>query len=141
MSCGTGWTTLKTTAATWTTITPYIAACPDIALSNSSVADGASISTIVGTFSMTDGFGTYTYTLDSQTPGVYFEIIGNDLVVYAPPNRASNPTVTVTVSADNGLALDPVVHAFLITVTGGAAGDGTVNVDEDGNPIAFGVIF
>jgi hypothetical protein len=141
MSCGTGWTTLKTNTAAWATIAPYIAACPDIAISSTIVSDGVAAGTAVGTLSMINGFGVYSYTITSQTPAVYFQLVGDVLQVLYPPNFAANPAIVVTISADNGLAADPVIHAFTITVIGGGLGDGSVNMDEDGNPIALGAIF
>lgn len=116
MSCGTGWTTLATNAASWTTIAAYVASCPDILLDTTSVDTGAAIGTLVGTFSITDGFGTYTYSLADAGAGGYFEIVGDQLLVIVSPDFAMHPSVTIIVEADNGLSADPVSHSFIISI-------------------------
>lgn len=133
MSCGTGWTTLKTTAASWATIAPYIASCPDILLDNTSVDTGASVGTLVGTLSITNGFGTYTFTLADGGAGGYFEIVGDQLLVIVSPDFAVNPSVTIIVTADNGLSADPVSHSFIISVNNSPAYSPSYDFSDDRN--------
>lgn len=133
MSCGTGWTTLKTTATSWATIAPYIASCPDILLDTTSVDDGAAPGTLVGTFSITDGFGSYTFTLADGGVGGYFQIVGNQLLVIVPPVYATNPSVTIIVTADNGLSADPVSRSFIISVNNTPSYSPSYDFSDDRN--------
>ena len=133
MSCGTGWTTLATQAANWATIAPYIASCPDITLDGTTVADASTAGTLVGTLAITNGFGTYTFTLASGGAGGYFQIVGNQLLVIVPPDAVINPSVTIIVEADNGLAADPVSHSFIISITAGAASGPSYDFSDPDN--------
>ena len=133
MSCGTGWTTLAKNAASWTTIAAYVASCPDILLDTTSVDTGAAIGTLVGTFSITDGFGTYTYSLADGGAGGYFEIVGDQLLVIISPDFATNPSVTIIVEADNGLSADPVSHSFIISVNNTPSYSPSYDFSDDRN--------
>lgn len=85
---------------------------PSIQLSSATVADTASIGTVVGLLSVVGGTGTYTFTLTSN-PGGLFSITTNQLKVAAALTAGSDP---ITVHADNG-AGSVLNRAFLITVT------------------------
>lgn len=133
MSCGTGWTTLATTAANWTTIAAYIANCPAITLDGTSVEDAAIAGTLVGTLAITDGFGTYTFSLADGGTGNYFEIVGNQLLVVTPPDINVTPSVTIIVEADNGLAADPVSHSFIISIAAAASAGPSYDFSDPDN--------
>ena len=82
-----------------------------IQLSASTVVSNAAIGTTIGTLSVFNGSGTYTYTLTSN-PGSLFSISGSSLQVAASLSPGSDP---ITVHADNGAG--SVLNAtFLITV-------------------------
>lgn len=85
-------------------------------LSAATVADTAAVGTVIGTFSVTGGTGSYTYTFTSN-PGTLFSITTNQLKVAAALTAGSDP---ITVQASNG-AGSVVTRAFLITVTTSAA--------------------
>jgi hypothetical protein len=84
-------------------------------LSASTVADTATVGTVIGTLSVTGGTGSYTYTFTSN-PGTLFSITTNQLKVAAALTAGSDP---ITIKADNG-AGSTVTKAFLITVTSSA---------------------
>lgn len=90
---------------------PVVAAAT-IALSNSYVAKGAAIGSTVGILSVTNGSGTYTYTLTSN-PGSLYSISGSNLNVAGPIVSGS---VTIRVNAAGGSPV-PAQANFLITVT------------------------
>jgi|SRR5215831_1280308 len=78
-----------------------------------SVPSGSPIGTVVGTLSVVNGFGTYTYSFVSN-PGGYFTIVGNQIQVAStlPPPT----TIPVTIQANNFLGDTPVLSTT-ITVT------------------------
>lgn len=83
-----------------------------IQLSAATALDSATIGTLVGTLSVQNGSGTYTYTLTSN-PGGLFAISTANLNVAAALSAGSD---AITVHADNGAG--SVLNAsFLITVT------------------------
>ena len=85
---------------------------PFIALSNATVADDASAGDTIGTLSVVNGTGTYTFTLTSN-PDNLFSISGSSLHVAAALSAGS---YAFTVKADNG-AGSVVTRPLLITVT------------------------
>jgi len=78
-----------------------------------SVPAGSPIGTVVGTLSVANGFGTYTYSFISN-PGSYFTIVGNQIQVAA--TLPTPQVIPVTIQADNHLGDRPVL-ATTITVT------------------------
>lgn len=86
-----------------------------IQLSAATVSSSASIGTTIGTLSVLNGSGTYTFTLTSN-PGGLFSISGTSLQVAAALSVGSDP---ITVHADNG-AGSVLNMAFLITVLNGS---------------------
>jgi hypothetical protein len=84
-----------------------------IRLSNITIPSTSSIGTVVGTFSVIGGSGSYTYSLISN-PGGLFSISGNQLQVAAALTAGSDP---ITVQANNG-AGSVFTQPFTIIVTG-----------------------
>ena len=84
-------------------------------LSSATILDNAAIGTTIGTLSVQNGIGTYTFTLTSN-PGVLFSITGNALKVAAALSVGSKP---ITIQANNG-AGSIVSRAFLINVNSSA---------------------
>jgi hypothetical protein len=87
-----------------------------IQLSSATIADTASVGTVIGTLSVIGGTGSYTFTLTSN-PGSLFSITGNSLKVAAALTAGSD---AITVHADNG-AGSVLNQPFLITVTHASA--------------------
>lgn len=85
---------------------------PVVMLSAATVADTATVGTVIGTLSVVGGTGAYTFTLTSN-PGALFSITTTSLKVAAALTAGSDP---ITVQANNG-AGSIVSRAFLITVT------------------------
>jgi hypothetical protein len=79
------------------------------------VSASAPVGTVVATFSVPSGYGTYVYTLVSDALG-YFTIVGNQLQV---SSASMVPGIdTITVKADNG-AGDVVMLTTTVTITPG----------------------
>lgn len=85
---------------------------PRILLSSATIADTASVGDTVGTLSVSNGSGSYTFTLTSN-PDSLFSISGASLEVAAALTAGS---YSITVQADNSVDT-PISRAFLITVT------------------------
>lgn len=86
-----------------------------IQLSAATVLNNATVGTTIGTLSVLNGTGTYTFTLTSN-PGGLFSISGALLKVAAGLTIGSDP---ITVHADNG-AGSVLDVALLITVLNGS---------------------
>jgi hypothetical protein len=87
-------------------------------LSASSFPANSSIGTVIGTFSVPGGVGTYTFSFTSN-PGSLFSITSNQLKV---ANAAIGVgTYPVTVKADNG-AGSVITTTFSLTATGTLSG-------------------
>jgi len=82
-------------------------------LSNTTVASSATVGTTVGTLSVINGSGSYTFSLTSN-PGSLFSIAGALLKTAASLTVGSDP---ITVQANNG-AGGIATQPFVITVTG-----------------------
>ena len=82
-------------------------------LSSSQVSESATVGTVVGTFSVIEGSGVYTYSLTEDTDAK-FAIVGNELRVNAALDFETDFLHPITVTATNGIA--PVVQAFMIVV-------------------------
>lgn len=93
---------------------------PRILLSSAVVAETAAIGTLVGTFSVENGSGTYTFTLTDDAGGV-FALDGADLETAAALDFETTAVYTVTVEADNGVD-DPLSRSFSIVVSDVAEG-------------------
>lgn len=85
-----------------------------ITLSNNTIADSASIGTTVGTLAVSNGSGSYTFTLE-YNPNSLFSISGSSLQVAAALGAFDGITA-IGVHADNG-AGSVLDQAFLITIT------------------------
>lgn len=81
-----------------------------------SVPTGSPVGTVVGTLSVTGGFGTYSYSFISN-PGGYFTIVGNQIQVASA--LPTPQTILVGIQADNGLGDRPILTTT-ITITAGA---------------------
>jgi len=106
-----------------------------IQLSANTVDEAATVGQTVGTLSVSNGSGSYTYSLTSN-PGGLFAIDVADLEVGAALTAGDQP---ITVQADNGVDT-PLTRVFTITVTSSAGVDGQLSTDFslDGN-IGLGV--
>lgn len=81
-----------------------------------SVPTGSPVGTVVGTLSVSGGFGTYTYSFLSN-PGGYFTIVGNQIQVGA--TLPSPQVIPVQIQADNGLGDRPTISTTItVTVSG-----------------------
>lgn len=88
---------------------------PQIQLSAATALSTATIGTVIGALSVSNGSGSYTFTLTSN-PGGLFSISGSNLQVAAALSVGSDP---ITVHADNG-AGGVLNMSFVITVLSGA---------------------
>lgn len=106
-----------------------------ISLSGSTIGDTATAGTFIGTLSVSNGSGSYTYSLTSN-PGGLFAIDVADLEVAAALTAGDQP---ITVQADNGVDT-PLTRVFTISVTSAAGVEGQLSTDFslDGN-IGLGV--
>jgi hypothetical protein len=86
-----------------------------ILLSASIIAEDASVGDPVGTFSVSGGSGSYTFTLTDDAGGL-FAIDGDDLEVAGALDYETAASHSITVEADNGVD-DPISRTFSITVT------------------------
>ncbi len=86
-----------------------------ILLSAASVAENATAGTAIGTLSVENGSGSYTFTIDTDTDGK-FQLDGAGLEVGAALDYETATSHDVTISADNGVD-DPILRTFTITVT------------------------
>jgi hypothetical protein len=94
-----------------------------ITLSDTTIAEDASVGDLLGTLSVTNGSGVYAFTI---TLNDYFEIDGVDdtrVEVKASLDYETNPTHSITIQADNGVD-DPLERTFTITVTDVSEGGG-----------------
>ena len=98
-----------------------------VQLSGSSVAEDASVGDLVGTLSVANGSGDYTFTLTDDAGGL-FALDGTDDTLLEVAGALDYETATshsITVSADNGV--DPAIQrTFSITVTDVSEGGGVV---------------
>ena len=103
-----------------------------IQLSANTVDEAATVGQKVGTLSVVNGTGGYTFALLDDAGGL-FVLAADDLNVAA---TLTEGTETIQVEADNGVDT-PTIGNFQITITASVAADGSVNMDEDGNPLAL----
>lgn len=97
-------------------VNPYaVAATASISLSASSVAENAALSTAIGTLSVDNGTGSYTFSITSD-PDNKFALSGDDLINDGTFNYEAATSHSVTIEADNGVD-DPISRTFTITVT------------------------
>lgn len=103
-----------------------------IVISNSSVAEDAAVGTDIGTFSVVNGSGTYTFSITADPDNKFDTVGANDSILETTAaldweTATSHP---VTIEADNGVD-PPLVRVFTINVT---------NVFEDVTPNAFNFV-
>jgi hypothetical protein len=103
-----------------------------IILSASTIAEDAGVGDAVGTLSVSNGSGSYTFTLTDDAGGL-FAIDGDDLEVDGALDYETATSHSITVEADNGVD-DPISRQFTITVTDvEAEGPGAVVLTWDGD--------
>lgn len=80
---------------------PIIVSAPFITVTPSPIIvnDTASVGTAIGTISVSNAIGTYTFSLTTN-PGGKYQIIGNQLQVAAPLTAGTD---TIVIHADNGM--------------------------------------
>jgi hypothetical protein len=83
-----------------------------------SVPTGTAIGTVVGTLSVLNGLGSYTFSFLSN-PGGYFSIVGNQIRVAA--TLPSPQIIPVSIQGDNGLGDKPVLNTNISITTFGNA--------------------
>lgn len=81
-----------------------------IQISASTIAESASVGALVGTFSVNNGTGTYTFNLTDDAGGL-FALDGDDLEVDGALDYETATSHSITVEADNGV--DPVIQRTL----------------------------
>jgi large repetitive protein len=99
---------------------------PAIALTSASIAEDAIVGDAVGTLSVTNGSGVYTFTITAD-PDTKFAIDGSALELGATVDYETATTHSVTIEADNGVD-PPISRTFTIYVT---------NVFEEPNLVAL----
>lgn len=85
-----------------------------IQLSNAAVAEDASVGDVVGTLSVSNASGSYTFTIIAD-PDSKFAIDGDDLKVDAALDYDTATSHPVTIEAENGVD-DPISRTFTISV-------------------------
>jgi hypothetical protein len=88
---------------------------PAIALSGYSIAEDAIVGAAIGTLSVNNGSGSYTYTITAD-PDVKFAIDGDALELGATVDYETATSHSVTIEADNGVD-PPISRVFTITIT------------------------
>lgn len=90
---------------------------PGIRLSALTVAEDATSGTAIGTLSVVNGSGTYTFAIDAD-PDSKFALNGDGVTLEtdATLDYETATSHSVTISADNGVD-DPIVRVYTITVT------------------------
>ncbi len=113
---------------------------PSIVLSSSTIAEDASVGDLVGTLAVSNGSGSYTFTLTDDAGGL-FALDGTDDALLEVAGALSVGSESITVEADNGVD-DPISRAFLITVTavGGGGGAPTMQFDDAANSQLLAVL-
>jgi hypothetical protein len=87
-----------------------------IVLSATSISESASVNDVVGTLSVVNGSGTYTFSITAD-PDSKFQIANDDeLQVADTLDYETDTSHLVTIEADNGVD-DPISQQFTITVT------------------------
>lgn len=125
---------------------------PTIQLSATSIAEDAASGSVVGALSVSNGSGSYTYSITSD-PDSKFAIDGSNLETAATLDYETDTSHSVTIEADNGVD-DPISRVFTITVTNvlevtlsaltlsadewtiGTPSDGTIDADTAGSSIS-----
>lgn len=108
---------------------------PRITLSNASVASVATVGTTIGTLSVVNGKGAYTFTFSSN-PGTLFSISAALLQVAAALSAGADPII---IHADNG-AGSVLNGPFTITVTPPAT-NGPMDFSVAGNIAATAALW
>lgn len=96
-----------------------------IALSGASIAEDASIGDLVGTLSVVNGSGSYTFSITADPDSKFVLDVGDNtrLETEATLDYETATSHSVTIEADNGVD-DPISRVFTVTVTDVAEGGG-----------------
>lgn len=86
-----------------------------IQLSASTIAEDASVADVIGTLSVANGSGSYTFTITAD-PSSKFQIATDELQVAASLDYETATSHSVTIEADNGVD-DPISRTFTVFVT------------------------
>lgn len=89
-------------------------ATPRVQLSNRSIAEDASVDDVIGTLSVSNGSGSYTFSITAD-PDSKFKIDGDELQVGAALDYETAASHSVTIEADNGVDA-PISRTFSIAV-------------------------
>ncbi len=95
-------------------VIPPLPGEPQVRLSPTSIAEDAEIGSVVGSLSVLNGTGSYTYSATAD-PDSKFAISGSNLVTDAALDYGTATSHSVTISADNGDD-DPVSGTFAVSV-------------------------
>jgi methionine-rich copper-binding protein CopC len=101
-----------------------------IQLSALTVAENAAVGAAVGTLTVSNGSGTYTFSL-TDSAGGKFAVDGTALEVGGALNYEAATSHTITVEADNGVDT-PISRSFTINVTNVVEAPGEVEPTWDG---------
>jgi hypothetical protein len=119
---------------------PVVGVGAVILLSASTIPEDASVGDPVGTFSVSGGSGSYTFTLTDDAGGL-FAIDGDGFEVAGALDYETAASHSITVEADNGVDT-PISRSFTITVTDVAEASNTLQSDtgvdilaDTGSPI------
>ncbi len=88
---------------------------PRIRLSSTVIAENAEVNDVIGTLSVANGSGSYTFSITADPDGK-FNISGTDLRVDAALDYETATSHQVTIEADNGVD-PPISRTFTIRVT------------------------
>jgi hypothetical protein len=99
---------------------------PAVIISASDIAEDALVGDLVGTLSVVNGSGSYTFTITAD-PDSKFAIDGDALELADTLDYETATSHSVTVQADNGVD-DPITRTFTITVTDVSEGAGAASL-------------
>ena len=105
---------------------------PTVVITALSIAEDASIGDAVGTLSVVNGSGVYTFSITAD-PDSKFAIDGDDLELADTLDYETATSHSVTIEADNGVD-DPISRTFTVFVTDVDEAPGS---DTAGEPIGL----
>lgn len=134
------WGLLYSPGSFWRVAGGNAGAVAYIGLSADTVAEDASVNSVVGILSVSNGSGTYTFTITAD-PDSKFAIANDDeLQIDATLDYETASSHSVTIEADNGVD-DPITRQFTITVTDVADGEApTMQFDAASNSQLLAVL-
>lgn len=102
-----------------------------ISITNAEVAENAALLDVIGTLSVVNGSGVYTFSITSD-PDNKFDLDGDDLIVDGAFDYETATSHQVTVEADNGVD-PPISRVLTIAVTDVEEGAGDFRITEGGD--------